>query len=264
MYHKIHYAKFKMARSSSNPRVGQQELLFGKPPPARPKHGGARKGAGRRRSKAREGFEDHVARPRLDGRHPVHVSMRAKRGCPSLRVQGIFKRLRARIAAAPRDGFRVVHFSVQHNHVHLIVEADDRVRLWRGIQRLAQRMAWDVNAVTPRRHGSLWRDRYTRRDLTSLRQVRNALVYVLMNIRKHAITPEEVAVSSLTLDPRSSAAWLDGWDPRAGPWLEALANELDEDGFRERPISVPRTWSLRTGWKRHGLIRPNEAPKTDR
>jgi putative transposase len=193
----------------------------------------------------------------------VHVSIRAKRGCPSLRVQGLFKRLRARIAAATRDGFRVVHFSVQHNHVHLIVEADDRLRLWRGIQRLAQRMAWDVNAAT-RRHGSLWRDRYTRRDLTSLRQVRNALVYVLMNIRKHAIMEEEIVVSRLTLDACSSAAWLDGWDPRAGPWLAALAKELREAKLTDRPVSPPRTWFLRAGWKRHGLVLPTERPKSDR
>jgi putative transposase len=225
-------------------------------------HGGARKNAGRKANAARKGFEVHGARPELDPNHPVHVSMRAVRKCPNLRSERIMNAVRGRLAAK-REGFRVIHFSVQHNHVHLIVEADDRVTLWRGIQRLAQRLAWDVNAITGR-HGSLWRDRYTRRDLTNLRQVRNALVYVVMNIRKHASDDEERATAHATLDPCSSAAWLEGWHARAGPWLAALVRDLAEKSWTFPPVARPRTWSARVGWKRYGLVLPTERPRTDR
>jgi putative transposase len=229
-------------------------------------HGGARRNAGRKASARRKGFEPHLARADLDANHPVHVAIRAKPGCPRLRQERLFRAIRARIAAAnanaTQDGFQIIHFSVQENHLHFVVEATDRATLARGMQRLGQRITWDVNRLTGR-HGSLWRDRYTRRDLTSLRQVRNALVYVLMNVRKHSTNDEEdYRVARRTLDPRSSAAWFDGWHPRAGPMLAELQRDLAASSLTASPVAPPRTWLARTGWKRHGLILPTEAPSS--
>ncbi|WP_169927844.1 transposase [Labilithrix luteola] len=186
--------------------------------------------------------------------------MRAKSNAPRFRQERISRAIRRRIASATRRGFQIVQFSIQQNHLHLVVEADDRKLLWKGIQRLAQRLAWDINALA-HRHGSLWRDRYTRRDLTSPRQVRNALVYVLMNFRKHAIDEVDYALASMTLDPCSSAFWFDGWDTRAGPLLAALRRELEETNLLESPVSRARTWLLRAGWKRHGLMLATEHPR---
>lgn len=191
----------------------------------------------------------------------MHVVLRAKPNSPRLRQERLFNAIRRRIEKAARKGFQVIHFSVQQNHIHLIVEALDRKALWQGIQNLAQRITFIVNALM-RRHGSLWRDRYTRRDLTSLRQVRNALVYVLMNFRKHALDDEDRAFFDITLDPCSSAAWLEGWDSRAGPMLDELRRELAQKNQLERPVSPPRTWFARTGWKRHGPILPTERPRS--
>ncbi|AKU97764.1 hypothetical protein AKJ09_04428 [Labilithrix luteola] len=199
-------------------------------------------------------------RPDLDKNHPVHVVLRAKSGIGSFRRQSVFEAIRKRIEAATRDGFQIIHFIVQENHIHLIVEAMDRKRLWRGVQHLASRLAWAINRLV-RRHGSLWRGRYTRRDLTSLRQVRNALVYVLMNIRKHAVGEKSQFLASISLDPYSSAAWFEGWDPRAGPMLGELWSTLIRRDWHERPVRAPRTWFARTGWKRHGLVHPNERPR---
>ncbi|AKU99340.1 hypothetical protein AKJ09_06004 [Labilithrix luteola] len=128
-------------------------------------------------------------------------------------------------------------------------------------RQLAQRITFVVNALT-RRHGSLWRDRYTRRDLTSLRQVRNALVYVLMNIRKHAFEGKERVLAELTLDPCSTAAWFEGWDPRAGPMLADLRKSLAARNLLESPVARPRTWLARIGWQRHGLVLQTERPRS--
>ncbi|AKU98289.1 hypothetical protein AKJ09_04953 [Labilithrix luteola] len=215
--------------------------------------------AGRKAAEHRTGFEQHGTRPELDKNHPVHIVLRAKSGIPGFRQQRIFEAIRKRIEKATRDGFQVIHFSVQENHVHLIVEAMDRKLLWRGVQHLASRLAWAVNKIL-RRHGSLWRDRYTRRDLTNLRQVRNALVYVLMNVRKHTAGEKNRFLASIELDRYSSAAWFEGWDPRAGPMLMELWEMLIRRDQFERPVARPRTWFARTGWKRHGLVLPSEHP----
>src|SRR5262245_59482050 len=88
------------------------------------------------------------------------------------------------LAAASHSGFRILQFSVQDDHVHLIVEADDSRALRRGLRGLAIRAAPVVNRALERR-GPVWKDRYHARELTTPRAVRHALVYVLMNIRKH-------------------------------------------------------------------------------
>jgi putative transposase len=206
----------------------------------------------------RVGLVPHVPRPAHDANHPVHVTMRAKNGISSLRGQRVFRTIHARIRASAREGFAVTHFSVQGNHIHMICEAADRVALWKGVQRLAQRLAWDVNGVLERA-GSLWRDRYHRHDLATPRAVRNALVYVLFNVRKHA-KPSEYEDRMESLDVCSSAAWFNGWDSRAGPMLARLKNELAAHRLDECPVQPPSVWLATTGWKRRGLLLPNEKP----
>jgi putative transposase len=205
------------------------------------------------------GFIPHRPRPEHDPRNPVHVTMRAKPGVVNLRSQRGFKTIQSQIRAASRDGFRVTHFSVQANHIHAIVEAADRTQLARGVQRLAQRLAWDVNALSSR-SGSVWRDRYHRRDLATPRAVRNALVYVLFNIRKHTRSLRELTHRIETLDICSSAAWFTGWDPRAGPMLDDLHTRLAAHGLDEPPVAPPTVWLSTEGWTLHGLLLPDELP----
>jgi hypothetical protein len=134
-----------------------------------------------------------------------------------------------------------VHFSVQRDHVHLIVEADAPRRLARGIQGLAIRAAKACNRALGRR-GAVWSDRYHARRLPTPREVRNALVYVLANVKKHF--PDAKG-----MDPRSSARWFDGW-------RRAVA-----DPEKPSPVARARTWLARVGWRRHGLIDVEEAPR---
>jgi putative transposase len=179
----------------------------------------------------------------------VHVTLRASRGLPSLREQVIFFEMRGGLGQTARSWFRVVHFSVQANHVHLLVEADDKTSLSRGIMGLAIRMARAVNRVLER-HGNVWSERYHSRALKTPREVRNAIVYVLMNRQKHA---SKNMSKALRLDLCSSASLFDGWQvpPSLAPPRESI----------ERTTQPPVTWLLRLGWKRHGLIDPDERPK---
>ena len=115
------------------PRRAQQLSL-----PSPRTWGGRRPGAGRKRAGARPEVS-HAARPRFEARHPVHVTLRAARRLPSFRSEPAFSALLAAISAASRRRFRVLHFSAQANHLHLIVEASSREALIRGVQGLAGR-----------------------------------------------------------------------------------------------------------------------------
>lgn len=210
--------------------------------------GGRRPGSGPKPRARRP--TPHRARPFHDRHHPVHATLRARREVGSLRIDATFLAVRAALSAACKTSFRVVHFSVQRDHVHLVIEAKDRGALSRGMRGLAIRLARAVNRVL-RRTGKVWADRWHARTLTSPRQVRAALVYVLMNFRKHG------AEYPAAVDRCSSARWFDGWKdwkrPRTGPF-----GRRDDDP----PVVAAETWLLREGWRRHGLIDVREAPRT--
>jgi REP element-mobilizing transposase RayT len=98
-----------------------------------------------------------------------------------MRAEGIDREVREAVRRTQRAGFRIVHYSVQSDHVHMIVEADDNESLSRGMKSFAVSVAMRVNGVLRRRRGKVWAERYHRRDLLSPTQVRNTLVYVLSN-----------------------------------------------------------------------------------
>ena len=111
--------------------------------------------------------------------------MRAVRGLPSFRAQTLFRAFDRAVRRTRRDDFRVVEFSVQDDHLHLLVEADDSDALARGMKSFSVRANRLFNAALGRGRGRVWGDRYHRRDLTNAKQVRSALVYCLQDYRKH-------------------------------------------------------------------------------
>jgi hypothetical protein len=164
--------------------------------------------------------------------------------------------------------FRVVHFSVQRDHVHLLVEATNERELSRGVRSVSIRIARAVNRLLVRR-GRFWADRWHGHELTSPREVRNGIVYVLANFRKHARRSPPPG-----LDPCSSAAWFDGWrDFRPGsspapfvtrppPGIAAdPLEEVDADAARNVPVLPARSWLIRWGFRRHGLLEMEESPR---
>ncbi len=146
--------------------------------------GGKREGAGRKPTGPMRRVP-HVPRAPLARRFPVSATWRMADGVWNLRSRRCFTVLqRAMYAGGRRDDFRVVHFAVMGNHVHLLVEAADRERLIRGMQGLGIRMARALNRVMKRR-GRVVSDRYHARVLKTLTEVRNARRYLENNARKH-------------------------------------------------------------------------------
>jgi len=209
--------------------------------PSPPTWGGRRAGAGRKPSPGRR-CVPHRLRPVHDGHCPVHVTLRARGGLPSLRREDILGVIRRAFGDASSASFRIIHYSVQSDHVHVLVESD-AASISRRIQGLAIRLAKAVNGILGRR-GHVWGDLYHSRLLRTPREIRNALFYVLQNWRKHLR-------DARGLDPRSSAPWFTGWRNRfAVPPAS--------------PVRAPRTWLAAVGWRRHGLIEVDEMPASRR
>ncbi len=235
-------------------------MLPFEPTKRRRRRGGRAPLLGRRPRSERLGFVPHVPRASHNARHPVHVSIKRTRLAPSLRTDRVYRAVVVQVAAAVTRGVRVVHYSIQHDHIHLVVEAEDNKELARGMQLLFSRVAFAVNRIA-RRSGSLFRDRHHRHELKTPTEVRRALVYVLFNSRKHdlqrGVTTEH---AEPLLDRCSSAAWFETWHPEARPPPETVKIRRSKDGD-EQPTAKPKTWLCRTGWLRAGgPIRFDELP----
>ena len=172
------------------------------------------------------------ARPTLSARHPVHVTLRVLPEIPPLRVLNGWVR-RALFAGASKPTFRIIHFSIQGNHLHLIVEADGAVQLSRGMQGLTVRLARAINHALSRKRGKVFSDRYHEHVLTTPREARAAIAYVVHNYRKHRAEAGR-PVAPHFIDRHSSAIYLVGRE--------------------ESPLPAPQSWLLAGGYRRAGPI----------
>jgi REP element-mobilizing transposase RayT len=216
-----------------------------------PNWGGRREGAGRPRGPRPR--DPHRRRVRLAARFPCHVTLRIRRGIPSLRRAMLVREWKRSLREVRERGrFRVVHYSLQRDHVHLLVEAASARDLACGMKSIGARLARAVHRVF-RRRGPVLVDRYHLRVLKTPREVRNAVAYVLLNVRKHwrercgAPPPER-------LDEASSSQWFDGWSRVSG------SREPSHEEAGSPEVASPRTWLLSIGWRRRGLVDPAEVP----
>jgi putative transposase len=210
--------------------------------------GGHRDGAGRKLQNDRASVP-HVVRVPVRSGNPLHVTLRMRDEVPDLReprcwaaIVRVFRSFRGRF------GLRFVHYSVLGNHLHAIAEVDDRDSLSRGMQGFCTRFARAINACTGRT-GTVFASRYHVRELRTPREVRYALRYVLLNARHHA-QDAGTSLPSDWFDRRSTSAVFDGWidPPRV------------RERFSDYGTSPARTWLLRVGWRRHGLLALDDTP----
>ena len=185
----------------------------------------------------------HRKKGPLSPRHAVHVTMRLRAGLPSLRrwkeyevLLGAFR------SGCERFGFRLVHYAVLGNHLHLLSEGENRRGHARGMAGLAIRIAKRLNKLWGRK-GKVFHERFHGRDLRTPREVRGVLEYLMHNARRHGyrVAPEGP-------DPYSSGRWFDGWRGWAA------------DRLTPAPLARARSWLLERGWRRLGLIEARTRP----
>ena len=170
---------------------------------------------------------------------------------------------------SPRRGARtsgsIVHVSLQRNHVHMLVEARNKDALAVGMQGFQISAAKHLNAAIskgrpgPRRRGTVFSDRYHAEIITSPRQARHALSYVVNNWRKHR-EDRVFPMSTWKIDWFSSAIMFPGWDEYGdAPFLWRWPA-----GYDPLVVYQPRTWLLRECWRKHGAVSCSAVPSAER
>lgn len=163
------------------------------------------KGSEERQRERRSSRVAHSARPEIHG--AAHVVLRICRGLPSLRTPRAYRVLeRAFRLGKRRDGFRLIEFSVQQEHLHLVVEAEEKGKLSSGMQGLMIRIAKALNRLWRRRIGTVFADRYFALVVKKRAQAWRTIRYVLNNGRKHGVW-----LARNQPDLFSSGRWFKRW-----------------------------------------------------
>jgi len=204
----------------------------------------------------------HTTREAFKASEPLHVVLRVVKELRGLRRRALYHAIREATLVAARNSeqFRIVHLSIQQTHIHLLVEAQHRSALSRGMQGFKISAAKQINAAVSkgrdeRRRGQVFADRYHAEVIRVPRQARHALAYVLNNWRKHR---EDRGPRSRTwlVDPFSTGWSFNGWRQLEGK----LTLWPVPESYLPMFVWLPRTWLLTEGWRRHGLIDGHEVP----
>jgi REP-associated tyrosine transposase len=214
--------------------------------------GGKRRGAGRPAKKPWRPSERHKLRARFAKTTPLHVTLRVVDAIGKLRRRDAYHAIRrAMQATLARTDFRIVHISLEDDHIHLIVEADTERALAKGMQAFEISAAIRLNVAFSkrgrRRYGQVFADRYHPVVITSPTQARHAIAYVLNNWRRHR--QDNGMESRLwTVDYFSSG-------PSFRGWKECDASPMPFDmppTYEPLPVATPQTWLLGAGWRKTG------------
>jgi REP element-mobilizing transposase RayT len=242
-------------RKRPRKRHVQQELF---------RRGGKRKGAGRKAKGARAGTS-RESRPTFGSRQALHVVLRIVPEVGNMRRRKMYKAIRdATVVAAVRERIRIVHVSIQATHIHMIVEADSKLALARGMQGFQISVARNVNSVLGvdrfrRRRGRVFADRYHVVLIGSPTQARHTLSYVMNNWRRHQEDKHGRSKTWL-VDPFSSGFSFPDWK-------ELQDEELmwrGPESYEPLVVYRPRSWLLHEGWKKAGTISAREVPRPRR
>ena len=233
--------------------------------------GGKRKGAGRKQVNERKS-QPHRKRREIAPNQAILVTLRVAPDVRRMRRRDAYRALRkALLVVLARTDFRVVHTSIQANHVHLVLEADSKLALARGMQALqisaARRLNQvDIDGSGKRRSGPVFPDRYHAEIVNTPTHARHSLSYVLNNWRKHK-EDRVPATKKWVLDPYSTAPSFIGWYERVAcversdleRWNVRALSPLPDD-LERLPAAAPQSWLLREGWKLGGPISVSETP----
>jgi len=186
----------------------------------------------------------HESRALVTPQQPVFVTAKVARGVPSLRSAEEAEVVLQAFREVNRLGaLRVVQYSIQSNHLHLIVEAGDALQLGRGMSQLTIRVARRLNKLWGRK-GGLWKERFHSRVIDNRAQMRNVLRYCLDNGHKHGVWHDH----SLP-DPFSSGRWFEGFVGYRAEARDAAC-----------PVVAARSWLGSIGWRKNAQLPAASSP----
>lgn len=141
-----------------------------------------RKGGGRR-PKHDKGIR-HIKRPEIKRLTSLHLTVKILKDKAGIKNKQTLALLKHAILKARKKGLRIIHFTLEYDHVHLLVEANDNEVLGRGMMVFGVTMAKGINRLKSIK-GTVYKHRYHFRKINSPRELKNVLHYIFNNGIKH-------------------------------------------------------------------------------
>jgi REP element-mobilizing transposase RayT len=126
----------------------------------------------------------HRERPKLTRLSSLHLTIKIKRIKADLKNKSILIVLKRAIYNARKKGLRVIHFSLEFDHVHLLIEAPDNFILGKGMQSLGVTLVRGINKLG-QTSGEVYKHRYHFRKINSTRELKVVMNYIFHNGVKH-------------------------------------------------------------------------------
>ena len=243
-------------------RKRHEQLSFAKVVRKRDKNGqwrgGPRPGAGRKPNGDKAGAS-HARRPELKRELPLHITLRVLAQVGWLRKMSAYRAIRRalRTALEHHAQFRIVHFSLQRDHIHLMCEVSNKDALTLGMRSFQIAAAKHLNRELTkkgckRRRGRVFADRYHAEVIDSVSRACNAVSYILNNWRKHG-QDGGYSLFDGRVDPYSSGVYF-MWKERSLPYFVVPPN------YEPPEVGNAHTWLLTEGVRKGRPISCYEVP----
>lgn len=113
-----------------------------------------------------------------------HITIKVRDNKADIKNKRILQSLHHAIKRARLQGVRVLHFTLEYNHVHLVIESSNHKELHKGMQAFGISLAKKINKLKNLK-GTVYKNRYHQKLLKSRSEFKNAVQYVFGNGVKH-------------------------------------------------------------------------------
>ena len=127
----------------------------------------------------------HTSREFISRPSALHLTVKLKRA--DIQNKVILRILKHAIYRSRLQGIRIVHFTLEHDHVHLYAECGSNLVLAKGMKAFGVTLVKGINKLK-RSKGTLYKYRFHLRILKTPRDAKNVINYILKNGIKHRRT----------------------------------------------------------------------------
>jgi REP element-mobilizing transposase RayT len=126
----------------------------------------------------------HTERPLIKKPSSLHLTIKVEKIKADIKNKTVLSILKRAIQNARKQGLRVIHFSLEYDHVHLLIEAENNTTLGKGMQAFGVTFSKAINRVR-KTTGKVYKHRYHFKAITSPKQLKNVMSYIFKNGVKH-------------------------------------------------------------------------------
>jgi REP element-mobilizing transposase RayT len=183
----------------------------------------------------------HRTRDEIPKQKPVHVTIKIRKEIlATLRNKLVFKKIARAISKARQKDLRVIHFSVQRDHIHFLLEAHDKKHLGRAMQSLTISLAKSLKNLSGTKLKKIFKDRYHVHILRTFAEVKNTKLYILGNALKHGAIADHFDTFSSVIKATEIA-----WQFNFEKYFRDLLHFLDYQELIDGLVDDPRFYLAR-------------------